>query len=101
MGKSQGGAPLGNQNARRGARWRDAINKALRQDPDALDRLARALVAKAAEGDLAALREIGDRLDGKATQSHEHGAMSGDPLPSEIRFVIVDPPNRKRPTRRR
>lgn len=34
-----------------------------------LERLADALVAKGLEGDVPAIREIGDRLDGKPTQS--------------------------------
>lgn len=64
------GAPRGNRNAARGTAWRDAIRKAVLRDGK-LDALAQALVARALEGDIAALREIGDRLDGKARQSVE------------------------------
>lgn len=63
--------------------WRDAIMRAVRRlngDPvmghgpkeQRLDRLADALVCKGIEGDVAAIREIADRLDGKAIQAIEH-----------------------------
>ena len=53
--------------------WRDAIMLAIKRDPDGkgkhIDKLARTLIAKAADGDVQALKEIGDRLDGKPSQS--------------------------------
>jgi hypothetical protein len=55
--------------------WRDAIRKAVNQrDKDgskALERLANKLVRLGEDGDVSALKEIGDRLDGKATQAIE------------------------------
>ncbi len=54
-------------------RLRAAVNE-LRKDEDSpkkiksLRLMARRLVTKALEGDVAAIREVGDRLDGKATQ---------------------------------
>lgn len=52
--------------------WRDAILLAVNErGPDnqrRLRRLAECLVAEGLEGDVVALKEIGDRLDGKATQ---------------------------------
>lgn len=57
--------------------WRDAVMRAVRRnDPEdgkpKLEKLADSLVKKALDGDCVALREIGDRLDGKATQAVEH-----------------------------
>lgn len=54
--------------------WRDAVMRAVRRikergEPQALEKLADSLVAKGLEGDVPALREIGDRLDGKPTQA--------------------------------
>lgn len=50
--------------------WADALRRAIVQsDGKTLRRLADAIVAKAADGDVAALKEIGDRLDGKPHQS--------------------------------
>jgi hypothetical protein len=68
------GAPLGNQNAAKGRVWRAAIERALAarsrvDQKEALDRIAEALIVKAQEGDLTAIKELGDRLDGKAHQS--------------------------------
>jgi hypothetical protein len=69
------GAPIGNQNAARGRPWRDAINKALdlrtksRVDGKReIDALAEKLLDAVAAGDLAALREFGDRIEGKPAQ---------------------------------
>jgi hypothetical protein len=31
-------------------------------------------------GDIASAKEIGDRLDGKATEHHEHSGKDGAPL---------------------
>jgi len=47
---------------------RDALLAALRQDPELLKRAAEKAWNSAADGDLAAFKEITDRLDGKAAQ---------------------------------
>ncbi len=72
-------APQGNQNYIKGRRWKDAIDRALGKRSasagvEALDALAEKLLALADDGDLGALRELGDRLDGKPTQ-----LIGGDP----------------------
>lgn len=85
------GAPKGNSNARKGTMWRDAIHKALTQDRSALERLAKRLISMAEEGDMTAMKEIGDRLDGKPMQSHEVGGPDGGSIPTLIEMVIVDP----------
>lgn len=68
------GAPEGNQNAAKGTPWRHAIRRALENrsriaQKEALDDLAEKLLAACDAGDLTALKELGDRLDGKANQS--------------------------------
>lgn len=83
-------APIGNKNAARGKLWRAAIERALdiRGGGDrvqALNVLADKLLAACAEGDLAALKELGDRLDGKPAQT-----IAGDPEnPLEIREILI------------
>jgi hypothetical protein len=67
------GAPVGNQNAAKAKVWHAAIMRALdkRGSGDrvqALDELAGKLLDLVATGDLAALKEFGDRLDGKPAQ---------------------------------
>lgn len=52
--------------------FKEAIRRAVEAagtDTEKLDRLATALYAKALEGDVSAIREIGDRLDGKVAQA--------------------------------
>ncbi len=58
--------------------WRDALLKAVKDKQDTgngrkLEAIAKALIDAAIDGDVAAIREIGDRLDGKAPQ-----AITGD-----------------------
>lgn len=74
------GAPLGNQNATKSKLWRDALDRRLR-DYDkgkgdskiehywALQAIADKLIEAALEGDMQAIKEIGDRVDGKAVQA--------------------------------
>jgi hypothetical protein len=72
------GAPKGNQNAA-GKHvslkpWDRALRNALAHDESQpeqkqlLRRAAKALLTAAAAGDIAALKELGDRLDGKVAQ---------------------------------
>lgn len=78
------GAPLGNDNAIRGKRWRDAIQEAIAvypQEPDyinclpfiaGLRRAAFEYVKRMmTEKDIAFFKEFGDRIDGRAAQSVE------------------------------
>lgn len=65
--ESKGGAPIGNKNATKNKVWSDAVRKAVVQNQN-LDKLAAALLEKALSGDITALKELGDRLEGKPTQ---------------------------------
>jgi len=60
------GRPIGSVN--REKPFNDALRVALRSDPRRLRRIAEKLAEKAEEGDLAAIRELADRLDGKPVQ---------------------------------
>lgn len=67
-------APIGNQNAKKGRLWADAIKRAVARKFNGdlnhgLDQLAEKLIDAVAEGDLPALKEFGDRMDGKPAQA--------------------------------
>jgi len=85
-GSKKTGAPFGNQNAKKVYRWRNAIEAALDDwaahkgvstSDLALRDLARSLLAAVAAGDIMAVRELGDRLDGKPKQVVEHEGNVG------------------------
>jgi hypothetical protein len=67
-------APVGNQNARNAKRWQSAITRALARASEGrgveagLDKLADKLITAALMGEQWALKEVGERLDGKAAQ---------------------------------
>jgi len=49
--------------------WADTLKRALLQaDGNKIRAIAEALIEKAASGDVSAIRELGDRVDGKPTQ---------------------------------
>ena len=80
-------APKGNQNAKKGRKWREALNDALHDDPEALFRIAKKVVALAEEGDIQSIKEIGDRLDGKPTQRVAGDEDEAPLFPSVIELV--------------
>jgi hypothetical protein len=80
------GAPAGNNNASKNKMWTDAIRKTIVQKK-AMEQLADVLIKKALEGDMSALKEIGDRLEGKPNQSVS--GLDGAPLlPPVIQFAL-------------
>lgn len=89
-----GGAPNGNKNASKGSPWRDAINRALaqrdeRQQGHALRNIAEKLLAAAEIGDVGALKELGDRLDGKAAQAVVLQGDADNPVQSKMTVEFV------------
>lgn len=70
------GAPFGNTNATKGRPWRAAIERALAKrslasKKEALDDLAEVMLAACEAGDISAIKELGDRLEGKPSQAIE------------------------------
>jgi len=69
--------------------WRDALMVAVKRETDdgqktkKLYALADALVNRALKGDVGALKEIGDRLDGRSVQGVELGGPDGGPVQVE------------------
>lgn len=92
------GAPIGNTNAKKRGRFREAIDKALKrytnahvetnpalvvQAGEALDKIAEHLVHRAVYGDQDAAEEIADRLDGRPAQA----IIGGDEDDPALRVV--------------
>lgn len=75
--------------------WREALRKAVLkrvEKAQRLDRIAEKVVSAAEDGKMDAVREIGDRLDGKPAQAII-GGNDGDPpvhVITEIRRTIVE-----------
>ena len=74
------GAPLGNNNAAKGKAFRDALRLVIARRSRAakrnyLDDLAERVFELALAGNMAAMKEIGDRLDGKPRRQ---SALSSD-----------------------
>ena len=95
-------APIGNQNAAKGAEWREAIKRALTRasaklkDNDeigwrrGLDSVADKFIAAAEDGEPWAMKEIGDRIDGKPAQSVDLTGEVNIPLSGTVRFRKVN-----------
>lgn len=86
-------APLGNQNAAKGKRWQKALERALAHagegDVDnGLLPIAKAVVVAAMAGDKDAWKEIGDRLDGKPSQTIQGDAENPLTVNQIVRKVV-------------
>jgi len=93
---NKGGAPLGNQNAVQGRCWSDAVRRAAARAAKGpkgegnytmMNRLADKLVKKAGKGDVPALKEFGDRVEGKVPQAIE-GTGPGGTIPVIIKVTF-------------
>jgi hypothetical protein len=82
-------APIGNTNAAKGKMFYEKLRKCLVQEPHRLDKIVNQLVTQAELGESWAVKEIIDRLDGKAVQVLENG--DGSPLLAGINVTFVRP----------
>ena len=88
-------APKGNRNAARAGYWRDVLMRELEtyqggtiKKGQALRAVARQLIEKGIAGDAMALRELGDRIDGRP---HQAIAISGDADSAPIALHVSAP----------
>jgi phosphoribosylformylglycinamidine (FGAM) synthase-like enzyme len=90
--KKVGGQP-GNTNSSKNNRlWANTIRRAVVQDDaNRLRRIAEALLDKAADGDISAIKELGDRLDGKSVSTTELTGADGSEFPLGITVKYVKP----------
>lgn len=85
------GAPAGNRNASKSKLWEDAIRRAvLADDGKRLRQIAERLLDKAVEGDVAAIKEVGDRLDGRPKQATELSGPDGAPIKASLEVIFRD-----------
>jgi hypothetical protein len=84
-------APIGNTNAVKGKMFYDKLRKALTQQPHRLENIVGQLITQAEAGEAWAVKEIIDRLDGKAVQTNQVENTDGSPLLSGIQVMFVRP----------
>lgn len=79
-------ANKGNKNSSKENRlWGSIIRKlAIQEDYKRLHMLAEKLYEKAGEGDMSAIKELGDRLDGKSLQENKVTGDSDEPVVIKI-----------------
>ncbi len=87
-------APINPKGSKSDKQWRNAIQLAVHRlatdgKTKHLDLLAMRLVKAGAEGDVSALREIGDRLDGKPAQAIEVRESAFDSISDEQLAALV------------
>jgi len=94
-------AAVGNQYAAKSRKWTQAIERALDKrsvvaQRDELDALAEVLITEAMKGEQWAIKELGDRLEGKPAQGLILTGEDGGPVKIEkIERVIVNGENTK------
>ena len=86
----RGGQP-GNQNAAKQRMFYDKLRLVLTQEPHRLRSIAEQLVKKAEEGEPWAIKELIDRVDGKAHQAVALENSDGTPLLTGIQVTFVKP----------
>lgn len=77
--------PAGSEN--KDKPFREALRMEIsdaKKNPKILRKIAKSLLSLAAEGDVSAIKEVADRLDGKCAQSVQVGGEDGGPLVVEI-----------------
>jgi molecular chaperone GrpE (heat shock protein) len=73
--------------------WKDAITRAIKRreadDPQALEKLADKLLSAVEAGDVGAMKEFGDRLDGKVAQAIIGGDEDDPAIQTVTRIELV------------
>lgn len=68
-------------NRAKGKRWKSVIARRL-EALQAMEKVADALITEALTGNIAAIKEIGDRIDGKSVQGVDIGLQDDNPIVS-------------------
>lgn len=86
---------MGNKNATKGRLFYDQLRAIAVQDPNKLRKVAERLFEAAMENEPWAVKELIDRLDGKAIQAQEITGADGAPLLSGIQVSFVRSPDQR------
>lgn len=93
--KRKRGAPIGSRNAakpldHKSKKWAETLRRALLSDDSKkLRQMADTLIEIAIAGDVQAIKEIGDRIDGKAVQAIT-GELTGDITVEIVRYGTAE-----------
>ena len=88
----KGGAPIGNDNAKKGKMFYDQLRKVLVQnDSLKLRQVSEKLVDAAIEGEPWAVKEVIDRMDGKAVAIQEIQGPDGTQLKAGFVLTFEEP----------
>ena len=91
---NKGGAPEGNDNAKKGKMFYDALRKILVQnDQLKLRKISEKLADAAEKGESWAIKEIMDRMDGKPVAVQELQGPDGSQLKAGFTLVFEEPAN--------
>jgi hypothetical protein len=91
---NKGGAPEGNDNARKGKMFYDQLRKVLVQnDHFKLRKISEKLVESAEKGEAWAIKEIMDRMDGKPVAIQEIQGPDGAQLKAGFVLTFEEPAN--------
>jgi hypothetical protein len=85
------GAPIGNQNAAKSRMFYDKLRLVLTQEPERLRKIAEELVSKAEQGEAWAIKELIDRVDGKAHQAVALENADGSSILTGIQVTFIKP----------
>ena len=86
-------AQLGNTNAKGKRVWSDALRKHAIQT-NCVDKIAKKLLLMAEGGDMAAIKELGDRLEGKSVQSTQISGPDDEPLTITLKEYVYGQPTK-------
>jgi len=85
------GAPIGNKNATKNKPFLDAMKRALAQNPQKIGRIVDKVLEKAEEGESWAVKEVADRLDGKAVQANTLEDAEGNNITTSLEVIFRTP----------
>ena len=85
------GAPLGNLNSSKGRLFTEKLKMILMQEPHRARAIAEVLISRAEDGEPWAIKELFDRIDGKAVQTNTIEDANGQVILPHLQVTFVKP----------